>query len=171
MNYIELLVVLLIAGIIFSVAIDSLTQVLFHFKSVLKYNSETISTFHILNYIRFDYVNHATESPNLSVGTVLGSQQFLRFSEFIEGDKKIVRYRVVGPTQGKFSLYREVYQSYGKSTILLNRRDFTLEKAISFSLSPDGRFIHINNDLYGCVKIPSNPPNVRISGIIVIKEK
>ncbi len=171
MNYIELLVVLLIAGIIFSVAIDSLAQVFFHFKSMIKNNSETISTFHILNYIRFDYVNHATQNPNLSVGTILSSQPFLRFDEFIEGDKKIVRYRVVGPTQGKFSLYREVYQRYSKSAILLNRRDFTLEKSISFSLSHDGRFIHINNDFYGCVKIPSNPPSVRIIGITVIKEK
>ncbi|MGC8902221.1 MAG: hypothetical protein ACP5KD_02570 [Fervidobacterium sp.] len=167
MNFVELLIVLMVSSIIIFLALDNLTQVLNHTMYILQCNRITISTFHMLNYIRYDYIQHSTENPQLRLSYPLSNQGAISFYEILDGQKKLVRYRIVRSAGKKFSLYRETYLTIGKSKILLNTRNITLDDSITFCLGDDESHVIIRSDTYGDVKLPMTPPNVVIKNIIV----
>jgi len=81
--------------------------------NILKANRTSLSVFHMINYIRFDYHRHAVRNPNGKVTSSLSSTSF-SFDESVDNEVKRVLYKIVGPTKGNI-------HSKGKYTRRSNR--------------------------------------------------
>lgn len=170
MNYVELIIAIVVSTIIVITALEGFCQVLFHMSHILKANRTSLTVFHMINYIRFDFHRHSVKNPNGKITSSLSSTSF-SFDESIDNEVKRVLYKIVGPTQGKYTLRREVYEKIEQSYKLLNARTYTLERPLSLKTSPDGRFLIISSDLYGDAKIPMQLPSVQIVSINVARAK
>ncbi|MGB4262433.1 MAG: hypothetical protein WBJ29_02645 [Fervidobacterium sp.] len=164
MNYVELIIAIIVSTIIVITALDGFGQVLFHMSNILQINRTSLRLFHMINYIRFDFHRHATITPNGKITSSLSSTSF-SFDEIIDNEVKRVLYKIVGPTEGKYTLKREVYEKFDQSYKLLNTRTYTLEKLLSLHKSSDGRFLVISSDLYGDAIVPLQLPSVQIVNI------
>jgi len=168
MNYVELIIAIIVSTIIVITALEGFSQVLFHMSNILKANRTSLSVFHMINYIRFDYHRHAVRAPNGKITSSLSSTSF-SFDESVDNEVKRVLYKIVGPTKGKYTLKREVYEKIEQSYELLNTRTYTLERPLSLKQSSDGRFLVISSDLYGDAQIPLQLPPVQIVSITVVR--
>lgn len=169
MNYIELLVAVIVSTLILISALNLLNDVLLHANYIISTNSRNLRLFHILNYIRFDFIKHALSNPKTKLTNTLSSQSSFIFYEFIDGDVKKVIYKSIILPNGKCQVFRDVYLSRGSYLEFANRRIYDLSDEIKFKASQDGKFIIVTNKVYGDIIIPKRPPNVRITGIEVKK--
>lgn len=170
MNYIELIVLILVSGIIFSLAFDSLFSTLIHMQSILKLNSSTLKEFHILNYIQQDYIKHAITNPDIKLSK--DSHRFyFSFSESVGGEVKRIVYKSIpsGKSGNKIGYIIARDTLSGSNFQLLNRRIFVLDDQVKFSRMEDNNFVVLSGPTYGDVLLPATPPNVVIKGIIVRK--
>ncbi|MFN3691966.1 MAG: hypothetical protein ACK4R7_03645 [Fervidobacterium sp.] len=170
MNYIELIVLILVSGIIFSLAFDSLSSTLIHMQGILKLNSSTLKEFHILNYIQQDYIKHGITNPGIKLSKD-AHKFYFSFSESVDGEIKRIVYRSIpsGKSGNKIG-YIITRDTLSENNFqLLNRRIFVLDNYVKFSLTEDNKFVVLSGPTYGDVLLPTTLPNVVIKGIMVRK--
>lgn len=166
MNYIELLVCMFVAVLVFSVAMTCYNAVLVHMGYIINRNQESLLEFHVVNYIRFDITRHAVSGATVKVGKI-GRSSYISFVESIGGVKKYVQYRISDEILGKRTLTRTTEDYFYRA--LLNRRYFTVLSPLRFYESPDSRFIVLESKTYGDVLIPKLLPDVQVINISVRK--
>jgi hypothetical protein len=137
---------------------------------ILDTNRKTLRTFHMINYLRFDFHRHSVANPNVKVSQTENYTTFA-FNEEIDGQVKRVLYKATKPFEGRTIIYREVYETFGNSYKLINRRTYTLEGLYKLYLSEDKKYLIIQTDYYEKCLIPVNLPNVQILSITVTKEQ
>ncbi len=124
----------------------------------------------MINYLRFDFHRHSVANPNVKVSQTENYTTFA-FNEEIDGQVKRVLYKATKPFEGRTIIYREVYETFGNSYKLINRRTYTLEGLYKLYLSEDKKYLIIQTDYYEKCLIPVNLPNVQILSITVTKEQ
>lgn len=143
-------------------------------QGILKLNSSTLREFHILNYIQYDYMNHATKNPKVKVKKIFSNQYIFSFNESIDGELKRVVYR--GTFSGKagkaganerYLIIRDTY--INNIPQVANRRIFVLNSEITFSTTTDKKFVILSSPTYGNIILPTIPPNIVIRGIFIKK--
>jgi len=137
---------------------------------ILDTNRKTLRTFHMINYLRFDFHRHSVANPNVKVSQTENYTTFA-FNEEIDGQVKRVLYKATKPFEGRTIIYREVYETFGNSYKSINRRTYTLEGLYKLYLSEDKKYLIIQTDYYEKCLIPVNLPNVQILSITVTKEQ
>ncbi|AFG34476.1 hypothetical protein Ferpe_0335 [Fervidobacterium pennivorans DSM 9078] len=170
MSYVEFIIFLLVASLILTCAFDGYSHVLQHMAYILDTNRKTLRTFHMINYLRFDFHRHSVANPNVKVSQTENYTTFA-FNEEIDGQVKRVLYKATKPFEGRTIIYREVYETFGNSYKLINRRTYTLEGLYKLYLSEDKKYLIIQTDYYEKCLIPVNLPNVQILSITVTKEQ
>jgi len=169
-SYVEFIIFLLVASLILTCAFDGYSHVLQHMAYILDTNRKTLRTFHMINYLRFDFHRHSVANPNVKVSQTENYTTFA-FNEEIDGQVKRVLYKATKPFEGRTIIYREVYETFGNSYKLINRRTYTLEGLYKLYLSEDKKYLIIQTDYYEKCLIPVNLPNVQILSITVTKEQ
>jgi len=169
MNYIELIIAILVSTIILISALGTLSSVFLHANYIISTNSKNLRLFHILNYIRFDFINHALSNPKVKVSNSYKSQSSFAFYEFVDSEIKKVIYKCVVSPNGEYQIFRDVYVNKGFYYEFANRRIYNLPDEIRFNISQAGKFTRVTNKTYGDILIPTNPPGVRVTGIQVRK--
>ncbi len=124
----------------------------------------------MINYLRFDFHRHSVANPNVKVSQTENYTTFA-FDEEIDGQVKRVLYKVMKPFESRTIIYRDVYEPFGNSYRLINRRTYTLEGLYKIYLSEDKKYLIIQTDYYEKSLIPLSLPNVQILSIIVTKEQ
>ncbi|WP_372589383.1 hypothetical protein QQE94_01705 [Fervidobacterium pennivorans subsp. shakshaketiis] len=170
MSYVEFIIFLVVASLILTCAFDGYSHVLQHMAYILDTNRKTLRTFHMINYLRFDFHRHSVANPNVKVSQTENYTTFA-FDEEIDGQVKRVLYKATKPFEGRTIIYREVYETFGNSYKLINRRTYTLEGLYKLYLSEDKKYLIIQTDYYEKCLIPVNLPNVQILSITVTKEQ
>jgi len=169
-GYVEFIIFLVVASLILTCAFDGYSHVLQHMAYILDTNRRTLRTFHMINYLRFDFHRHSVANPNVKVSQTENYTTFA-FDEEIDGQVKRVLYKAMKAFDGRTIIYRDVYEPFGSGYKLLNRRVYTLEGLYKLYLSEDKKYLIIQTDCYEKTLIPLNPPNVQILSIIVTKEQ
>uniref|UniRef100_A0A7V4NG08 Uncharacterized protein n=1 Tax=Fervidobacterium pennivorans TaxID=93466 RepID=A0A7V4NG08_FERPE len=170
MSYVEFIIFLVVASLILTCAFDGYSHVLQHMAYILNTNRKTLRTFHMINYLRFDFHRHSVANPNVKVSQTENYTTFA-FDEEIDGQVKRVLYKVMKPFESRTIIYRDVYEPFGNSYRLINRRTYTLEGLYKIYLSEDKKYLIIQTDYYEKSLIPLSLPNVQILSIIVTKEQ
>jgi len=169
-SYVEFIIFLVVASLILTCAFDGYSHVLQHMAYILNTNRKTLRTFHMINYLRFDFHRHSVANPNVKVSQTENYTTFA-FDEEIDGQVKRVLYKVMKPFESRTIIYRDVYEPFGNSYRLINRRTYTLEGLYKIYLSEDKKYLIIQTDYYEKSLIPLSLPNVQILSIIVTKEQ
>ncbi|WP_448385031.1 hypothetical protein [Fervidobacterium sp.] len=170
MSYVEFIIFLVVASLILVCAFEGYSHVLQHMAYILDTNRKTLRTFHMINYLRFDFHRHSVANPNVKVSQTENYTTFA-FDEEIDGQVKRVLYKVMKSFEGRTIIYRDVYETFGNSYRLINRRTYTLEGLYKIYLSEDKKYLIIQTDYYEKSLIPLSLPNVQILSIIVTKEQ
>lgn len=166
MSYVEFVIFMVVATMILISAFDGYSHVLQHMAYILDVNRKTLRTFHMINYLRFDYHRHSVVDSNVKV-TKTNSYTSFAFNERIDTSKRVL-YQAV-QYEGKTTIYRDVYEPYGTGYRLINRRKFVIDGEYSMKLSDDGRFLEIFTSYYDKCIIPVKLPMVEIVSIVVTK--
>ncbi|MGC9771417.1 hypothetical protein SAMN04488510_12030 [Fervidobacterium changbaicum] len=170
MSYVEFVIFMIVASLIMITAFDGYSHVLQHMAYILDINRKTLRTFHMINYLRFDFHRHGVANSNIKITQAENYTSFA-FDEEIDGQIKRVLYKAMKPFEGKSVIYRDVYEPFGTTYKLLNRRTYTVDGFYKLSSSQDGKHLIIETTYYEKCLIPIKLPNVQIVSIIVTREE
>lgn len=161
----ELLVCTLVGTLILTTAFISLSTTFAHMRWLVAENRETLREFHLLNYVRFDYVRHATKRAFVQ-SSVLSSFAAFEFIESIDGVLKKVRYEMRVTPDGQQIVERKTLTL---NNVHLNTRRFIVSKPVGLRVSRRNGLITIYGARYGNVVLPIEPPEVQVRSLSVRK--